>query len=62
MVGWAEEVGLPGSHKQAKRKEIHHVSEGDRATSHMKSLVEWTLAIYLTRPGIAGGRLEMKLI
>lgn len=40
-------------------KKIHHASEGERDTSHMKSQVQWLLAISPTGSGVAGGRLEM---
>ena len=63
--GWVEEAGLPGSHRQAKRhrseKMIHHALEGERATSHVRSLVEWPLAASLTGHMVAGGILAMQL-
>lgn len=40
-------------------KKIHHASEGEGDTSHMKSQVQWLLAISPTGSVVAGGRLEM---
>ena len=42
-------------------RKICHASEGKRATSHMRSRMEWPLAASSTGPGVAGGRLEMQL-
>lgn len=45
--GWAEKAGFLGSHRQARkcwrRKEIHHALQGEKATSHMRSQMEWLL-------------------
>jgi hypothetical protein len=41
--GWVEEVGLPGSHRQARRQrreKICHALEGEKATSLVRSQVE----------------------
>ena len=66
--GWVEEVGLPGFHRQARRwrrrKEnlpCFRERERERATSHVRSWVEWPLVTFLTEPGVAGRRLEMQL-
>lgn len=63
--GWEEEVGIPGSHRQATRfrrwKGISLALKGERNTSHMRSQVEWSLAASQTGPGVAGGRLETQL-
>ena len=43
----------------AGRKGIHNALEGDRATNHVGTSVEWPLATSLTGPGVADRRLDM---
>lgn len=38
-------------------KRIHCAWQGERATSQVRSQVEWPLAAFPIRPGVAGGRL-----
>jgi len=64
MTGWKRQdfhapVGRLGD--TGRGKETPHASEGERATSHVRSLVECPLAASLTGPGLAGGGLETRL-
>jgi hypothetical protein len=62
--GWAKEVGLLFS-SAGRLSDIgeksRHASEGERATSQVRSKVGWTLTGSLTGPGAAGRRLETQL-
>ena len=42
-------------------KRIFCALKGERATNHVRFLVEWPLAASPTGPGVAGRRLEMQL-
>lgn len=59
---WAKEVGLSSSRSRlgdtGGGKGICHSSDGDRATSHMRSRVEWPLATSPVGPEIAGWSLQ----
>jgi hypothetical protein len=59
--GWAEEAGLAGSRRQARRCRRSKGAEGERTISHGRSWVEWPWATSPTGPGVAAGRLETKL-
>jgi hypothetical protein len=56
--GWVEEVGLGSCRLGDAAGGKGFASEEDRATSHVRSLVEWPLATSQIGPEVAGGRLE----
>lgn len=62
-MSFVKEAGLTVFCRQASRhrQEFHHVSEGKRNISHVRSRVDWPLAASLIEPGLAGRRLEMQI-